>query len=71
MFCLDRLKVVREVKYDPFATSLDTSVHFVVRYLRWHENGVFPFGYVSEMIKPQEFERYYSLKYNVPSQIYS
>ena len=71
MFCLDGLKVVREVKYDPFATSLDTSVHFVVRYLRWPKNWKLPIGYVSEMIKPKEFERYYSLKYNVPSQIYS
>ena len=61
---------MRNVTYDPFSTSLDSCKHFVVRYMKWTNSSTYPIGYVSQEIKPKSYEKYYSLQYGVPAEIY-
>ena len=54
--------------YDPFSITLEKSKHFVVRFIKWPHYSIYPVGYVSEEIKPKDFDHYYSLLHDVPSE---
>jgi len=47
--------------------TLEKSKHFVVKFIKWPPKSYYPVGYVSEEIKPKNFELYYSLLHDVPS----
>jgi len=41
---------------------------FIVRYLFWNDHCAYPLGYVCDVIKTSEGEKYYSITYDVPPQ---
>lgn len=53
-------------KYDRHALTLDKIKHFVVRFVKWPAQSTYPIGYVSEVIKPKEYMKYYTIMHDVP-----